>query len=133
MRIPLGAPEPEQPVSSAAPSLVPLVLTTAACSTLLTLYALVGVTPNGLAALGLTLAPLVAALTWMRADARHRGLGLVHDIGLFLVVAWPILIPWYTVRSRGRHSWPFAAVILFLIAAPQLIAAVVGALHRLPR
>src|SRR5256885_13396711 len=102
----------DQPISSTSPSLVPLVLTTAACSTLLTVYSVAGVTPNGLAALGLTLGPLVAALAWMRADARHRGLGLVDDIGLFLVVAWPLALPRDTVQSRGRDSSPLSAGVL---------------------
>ena len=112
--------------SAPAPaSLKVLFITAAGCSALVILYAILGIEPHPFVALVVTLAPLFAAMSWLRADARARRVGLVHDMGLFLWLAWPIIIPWYAVRTRGRHALPLAVLILFLMLVPFLLALVV--------
>jgi hypothetical protein len=66
---------------------------------------------------------MVAAANWIRSDARARKIGLVHDLGFFLLIAWPVVIPWYAVKTRGRHAWPMALVLLLVIASPTLVRA----------
>lgn len=50
---------------------------------------------------------------WLRVDSRRRGLSLVFDIGLFLYVAWPLILPYYFVKSRGIKG---LLVILYFVA-----------------
>jgi hypothetical protein len=78
--------------------------------------------PHPFVALIIAIAPLIAAIGWLRADARARHVSLVHDMGLFLWLAWPALIPWYAVRTRGRHALPLALVIMFAILIPIIIS-----------
>jgi len=48
---------------------------------------------------------------------------MISDSWLWL--AWPIVIPWYLVKTRGRHAWPMALVLLLVIASPVLIPGVI--------
>ena len=105
-------------------SLKTLFSTVGVCSVFVVPYAVLGIEPRPLVRLVVTLAPLIAAINWLRADARARRVELVHDMGLFLWVAWPALIPWYAVRTRGRHGLPLALLVMFAILAPVLLAAV---------
>ena len=41
---------------------------------------------------------------WLRADSRRRGVAWVYDLGLFLVIAWPFIVPYYLVKSRGAKG-----------------------------
>jgi hypothetical protein len=38
---------------------------------------------------------------WLRRDSRKHGVPWVYDMGFFLVVAWPFIMPYYLVKSRG--------------------------------
>jgi hypothetical protein len=57
---------------------------------------------------------------------------VVHDLGFFLLIAWPVVIPWYAVKTRGRHAWPVALVLLVVIASPMLVPAVISLVRLLP-
>src|SRR5262245_59220485 len=37
---------------------------------------------------------------WLRTDSRRRGVLSVYDLGLFLYLAWPIVMPYYLVKTR---------------------------------
>jgi polyferredoxin len=41
---------------------------------------------------------------WLRRDSRKQGVPWVYDMGFFLVVAWPFIIPYYLVKSRGAKG-----------------------------
>jgi hypothetical protein len=41
---------------------------------------------------------------WLRVDSRKRGVAWVHDMGLFLMVAWPFIMPYYLIKSRGARG-----------------------------
>ena len=41
---------------------------------------------------------------WLRADSRKRGVAWVHDMGLFLMMAWPFIMPYYLIKSRGARG-----------------------------
>jgi hypothetical protein len=107
-------------------SLRALLITSGVCAAIAALYALARLPENSLVILVTTLAPIVAAANWIRADARARNIGLVHDLGFFLLIAWPVVIPWYAVKTRGRHAWPMALVLLLVIASPMLVPAVIA-------
>ena len=69
---------------------------------------------------------------WLRVDSRRRGLSWVFDMGLFLYVAWPFILPYYVVKSRGTKGLlvilyfvavyigaTIAGVVLYFLLAPQ--------------
>ncbi len=37
---------------------------------------------------------------WLLTDSRKRGVSWVYDMGLFLYIAWPILMPYYLIKTR---------------------------------
>lgn len=92
-------------------------------------YGLLKIEPHPFVRLVVTIAPLVAAINWLRRDARARRVELVHDMGLFLWLAWPVLIPWYAIRTRGRHGLPLALLIMAAIVFPALLAAAFRVAH----
>ena len=59
----------------------------------------------------------MAVILWLQQDARRTGVGSVHDLGYFLLLAWPIVIPWYAFKTRGRSGWRLAIGLFGLIGA----------------
>jgi len=51
---------------------------------------------------------------WLRSDSRKRGVKWVYDLGFFLCIAWPIVMPYYLVKTRGAKG---LLVILGFIGA----------------
>jgi hypothetical protein len=60
---------------------------------------------------------------WLRADSRRRGFAWMFDLGFFLTVAWPLVLPYYILKSRGRKG--LLAILYFV--ATYIAATVVGA------
>jgi hypothetical protein len=56
---------------------------------------------------------------WLRRDSVKRGIGWVFDMGLFLYIAWPFVMPYYLLKTRGAKG------LLVILA---FIGAYVGAL-----
>jgi len=50
---------------------------------------------------------------WLRSDSRRRNLRSVYDMGFFLSIAWPIVIAYYLLKTRGARG---LLVLLGLIA-----------------
>jgi hypothetical protein len=92
-------------------------------------YEFLGISPNAFIMLFIVFGPLIAAISWVHADARARHIPLVHDMGLFLWLAWPVLLPWYALKTRGRHGLPLALVVMLATIAPLLLAAIVEAVR----
>ena len=51
---------------------------------------------------------------WLRTDSRRRGVVWVYDLGFFLGIAWPLVMPYYLVKTRGAKG---LLVILGFIGA----------------
>jgi len=51
---------------------------------------------------------------WLRTDSRKRGVVWVYDLGFFLGIAWPLVMPYYLVKTRGAKG---LLVILGFIGA----------------
>ena len=51
---------------------------------------------------------------WLRTDSRKRGIPWVYDMGLFLNIAWPFIMPYYLLKSRGAKG---LLVILYFVVA----------------
>ncbi|MCU1264207.1 MAG: hypothetical protein JWM21_525 [Acidobacteria bacterium] len=41
---------------------------------------------------------------WLRRDKGKRSLSCTFDIGMFLYVAWPIIMPYHLLKSRGTKG-----------------------------
>jgi hypothetical protein len=41
---------------------------------------------------------------WMLGDSRRRGVEWVFDMGLFLYIAWPFVMPYYLLKTRGAKG-----------------------------
>jgi hypothetical protein len=108
------------------------VLTATVGTTITSLYPLLRVPSNSFVTFVALVATLFAALNWLREDARGRDLTRVADVGLFLYVAWPVVIPWYFLKTRGPHALPLAFVILILIATPVFVPAIIGIVRLFP-
>lgn len=56
---------------------------------------------------------------WLRRDSKARGVRWVFDMGLFLYIAWPVVMPYYLLKTRGAKG---------LLAILAFAGAYVGAL-----
>ena len=61
---------------------------------------------------------------WVRTDQRKRGVGLAYDTGFFLVIAWPIFMSYYLLKTRGERG----LLIILAFAGTYLGAAMIGAI-----
>jgi hypothetical protein len=51
---------------------------------------------------------------WLRTDSRRRGVLSVYDLGLILYLAWPIVMPYYLVKTRGAKG--LLVILGFVVA-----------------
>jgi len=105
--------------------------TVVVCTFFVLIYGVLAIPLNPFIHFVIIVAPTVSAISWLKADARARHVPLVHDMGLFLWIAWPVLIPWYAVKTRGRHGLPLALLVGFAIITPLMLAAVFEAARAL--
>jgi hypothetical protein len=69
---------------------------------------------------------------WLRTDSRKRGIGWLFDTGLFLYVAWPVVLSYHLFKTRGARGLlvilGFVSIfvgavavgmVLYLLLAPQ--------------
>jgi hypothetical protein len=84
-------------------------------------YATAQIEPSPVVALFLSGGPLFAAVLWLQKDARRTRVGSVQDLGFFLLLAWPIVIPWYALKTRGRSGWRLTTGLFGLIGAPYVM------------
>ena len=59
---------------------------------------------------------------WLQRDSRKYNFNWVLDLGLFLYVAWPIIMPYYLLRTRGLKG--FIPILVF--SGIYLGAALIG-------
>lgn len=69
-----------------------------------------------------TIGLLWAVGWWLRGDSRRRGVLSVYDLGFFLYLAWPVVMPYYLIKTRGAKG---LLVMLGFVAA-YVGAALVG-------
>ena len=108
--------------SSAGMRLRIAIATTTFCSVLLPGYVVSGIEPAPFVEWFLEFGPLLTVILWLIQDAQRRSIGAVQDLGFFLMLFWPIVIPWYAFASRGRAGWKLLIGLVALIAAPTVTA-----------
>src|ERR1051325_7134722 len=95
-------------------------LTALFCALISGVYGAVQVTPSPVLGLCLSFAPLLAVVFWVQADAKRTRVGSGLDSGFFLWFAWPIAVPWYVFKTRGRSGWRLVLGLLCLISSGYL-------------
>ena len=60
---------------------------------------------------------------WLNVDSRERRTVQVWDMGFFLYIAWPVIVPYYLVKTRGLKRAAFTSL---LFIADYLGASVAG-------
>lgn len=96
------------------------------CSVAAAGYAAVRTEPSPVVSLFLSGGPLLAVILWLQKDARRHGVGAVQDWGYFLLLAWPVVIPWYAFRTRGRLGWRLTALLFGIVGASYVTSMVVA-------
>ena len=81
-------------------------------------YVASGLEPPGLFTFVLTVGSIWIIGWWLRTDSQKRGVGWVYDMGLFLYLAWPLVLPYYLFKTRGPKA---------LLVIVGFVAAFVGA------
>ena len=102
------------------------VLTAGFCALGVAVYGLASVSPSPIPALVLPTAPLVAVVVWLQKDSKRTGVGSVGQWGLWIWIAWPVVIPWYAFKSRGRQGWRLWIGLTTLICALYLMTVAVA-------
>ena len=130
-RDPLGAHrlsmvQPSTPLKS-------VYVTTAAASTVGVIYGLLGIPPSPLPFLFITLAALISVVSWVQRDAHLHHLAPIQDFGLFIYLLWPVLVPWYVVRTRGTRAWTLALLLLTMVLTPVATTLAAALCHDVAR
>lgn len=64
---------------------------------------------------------------WIKDDTKRSGESWPIDLGLFLFFAWPVIVPYYLVKTRGigglKRVLAFVGVLVLAWAAALIVAA----------
>jgi hypothetical protein len=58
---------------------------------------------------------------WVYLDRQGRHLNLPFEFEAFVFFAWPILLPYYLVKSRGARGLLLAALFFALLVLPSVV------------
>jgi hypothetical protein len=92
-------------------------------------YGALDLRPSPEMRLCLSFGPALAVAMWLAADSQRTRVAAVQDAGWFFYMGWPLVIPWYALRTRGRAGWSLAFQ-LYAIALAFPIGVVWGELLR---
>lgn len=97
-----------------------ITVTAVLCSLVAVVYVVAQIDPAPAVSLFVSICPLIATILWLQRDAGRTGVAAVHDFGLFLWLAWPVVIPWYAWKTRGISGWRLTVRLFALICAAQV-------------
>jgi hypothetical protein len=120
-------------VTGGSVSLRPVYVAAGFFSLMAAVYALAGVEPSSLNRFAMGFGPLVGGVVWLRRDASAHGMWLPHDWGFFALLGWPVLLPWYALKTRRRGAAGLVARLAAALWAPALTGAVVSAIRAAAR
>jgi hypothetical protein len=61
---------------------------------------------------------------WLRTDSSRCGVLSFYDLGFFLYLAWPVVMPYYLLKTRGAKG----LLVMLAFAAAHVGAAIFGIL-----
>jgi hypothetical protein len=103
------------------------IYTAVACSVAAAISTAAEIEPAPIMGTVLTFAPTVLVILWLQKDAQRTRVGGVLDWGLFLWFAWPVIIPWYAFKSRGRRGWRLLLGLIALICSTYIAGSMAAA------
>lgn len=59
---------------------------------------------------------------WLLKDNGKRGVEWVVDLGLFLYIAWPLIMPYYLLKTRGARG----IFLILVFVGVYVISAMAG-------
>ena len=59
---------------------------------------------------------------WLDVDSREKRTLRVWDMGFFLYVAWPLILPYYLVKTRGVKRTLFTLLVLTVVYVGAFLA-----------
>jgi hypothetical protein len=62
---------------------------------------------------------------WLQTDSRKHSIKWVYDIGLFLYIAWPFIMPYYLFKTRGIKALLTILVFAVIYLGAYLVGVVV--------
>lgn len=65
---------------------------------------------------------------WLLKDSRRHGFKWVYDIGFFLFVAWPLIMPYYLFKTRGIKALLTITIFLAVYVGAYMIGALAYAI-----
>jgi hypothetical protein len=68
---------------------------------------------------------------WVRIDRRHRNLNLPFEFDAFVFFGWPVVVPYYLYRTRGKRGLVVTAAVCTLYVAPVAISVIASVIVRL--
>jgi len=68
---------------------------------------------------------------WERRDRRHRNLSLPFEFDAFVFFGWPVVVPYYLYRTRGKRGLVVTAAVYTLYVAPVVISVIASTIVRL--
>lgn len=87
------------------------------------IFAASGIEPEALYTVVYAVCSLWIIGWWMRSDSEKRGIAWVYDMGLFLYLAWPFILLYYLLKTRGLKG----LLIVVVFAVANIAAYVTGA------
>ena len=95
-------------------------VSSAICALFATGYGVLNLNPSPGMSFLLGWGPAIAVAWWLAADSKQMHVIGTYDAGLFFYLTWPLTLPWYALRSRGRAGWALAAQLYVLALAGPL-------------
>lgn len=68
---------------------------------------------------------------WLQQDSRKHEFKWVYDMGFFLYVAWPIILPYYLFKTRGLKALLTILIFLAVYFGTYIIGVVIYAFSNL--
>lgn len=62
---------------------------------------------------------------WVRMDRRRRNVSFPFEFDAFVFFGWPVALPYYLYRTRGKRGLVVTAAVYMLDVAPAVISAIV--------
>ena len=59
---------------------------------------------------------------WLLTDSRKRGIAWVYDIGFFLTIAWPFIMLYYLLKTRGAKG----LLVILAFGGTYIVASIAG-------
>jgi hypothetical protein len=63
---------------------------------------------------------------WLVKDGRERRVAAVYDVGFFLSVAWPIVMTYYLVKTRGARGILYVLVFIGAYVGAALVGVILS-------